>query len=114
MPRLGRRIRLAKHISKDKSGYSVRIEAKGPPIERRFPLSTPYETVKQWRDDELRRREDLTAAEDAEACYFDFDAKKYLAAVRAMPEYAQRERDIELWCARFRGRRRDSIQPLDI
>lgn len=114
MPRRGRRIRLAKHISKDKSGYSVRLEGGGRPIERRFPLSTPFETVKRWRDDELRRREDVTAAEDAEAGYFDFDAKKYLAAVRAMPEYAQRARDIDLWCARFKGRRRDSIQSLDI
>lgn len=114
MPRYGRRIRLAKHISKDKSGYSVRIRGRGRPIERRFPLSTPYETVKTWRDDELRRREDLTAAEERQAGYFDFDAKKYLAAVRALPEYAQRARDIELWCARFKGRRRESIQPLDI
>jgi integrase len=114
MPRRGRRLRLAKHISKDQSGYSVRIERRGPPIERRFPLSTPFETVKQWRDDELRRREDLAAAGEDAPGDFAADAQKYLAAVRAMSEYAQRARDIEIWCARFKGRRRDSIQPLDI
>jgi integrase len=114
MPRRGRRIRVAKHVSRDASGYSVRIEAKGPPVEQRFSLDTPVAKVLAWRDDELRRRRDLKVAEDPEAGYFDFDAKKYLAAVRAMSEYAQRERDINIWCARFKGRRRDSIQPLDI
>lgn len=114
MPRRGKRIRVAKHISRDASGYSVRIDAKGPPLEQRFPLTTPLEKVKAWRDDELQRRKDLAAAGEDLPGDFSSDAKKYLAAVRALTEYDQRARDIAIWCARFTGRRRDSIQPLDI
>lgn len=114
MPRQGKRVRVAKHISRDANGYSVRIEAKGPPIEQRFPLSTPLDTVKAWRDDELLRRKALAAAGELPPGDFAAEAQKYLAAVRALPEYVQRARDIELWCARFKGRQRDSITPLDI
>lgn len=116
MPRLGNRIYVAKNITRDPSGYSVRIWRDGPPIEQRFPLSMPERKVIKWRDDELKRRKDLKeAGREAEAAGdFAADANRYLKAVQAMPEYDQREYDIHLWCARFKGRRRDSIQPLDI
>lgn len=116
MPRRGFRVRVAKNVTRDLSGFSVRIWRDGPPIEQRFPLSTPERKVLQWRDDELRRRKDLKETGRVEEVAGDFtaDARRYLAAVKAMPEYAQRERDIHLWAARFKGRRRDTIQPLDI
>lgn len=116
MPRRGNRIRVTKNVTRDLSGFSVRIWRDGRPIERRFPLTTPLAKVLAWRDDELRRRQDLKLAGKSDDTPGDFtaDARRYLAAVKAMPEYDQRARDIEIWCDRFKGRMRDSIQPLDI
>lgn len=114
MPRRGSRHRLAKNISRDASGFSVRLEVAGPPIEKRFPLDTPLEKVKEWRDDELQRRRDLKKAGTPVSGSFAADAKVYLAAVTAMPEYQQRVRDIELWCARFGERPRHGIAAVEI
>lgn len=114
MPRRGNRHRLAKNISRDASGISVRLEVAGPPIEKRFPLDTPLETVKTWRDDELQRRRDLKKAGTPVSGSFAADAKKYLAAVTAMSEYAQRVRDIGLWTALFGERPRSSIAAVEI
>src|SRR6266699_6267279 len=109
MARRGNRHRLAKNISRDASGISVRLEVAGPPIEKRFPLDTPLEKVKAWRDDELRRRREMRAAGTPLVGTFAADAATYLAAVTAMPEYAQRKRDIELWIALFGERPRRNI-----
>jgi integrase len=45
---------------------------------------------------------------------FRHDADRYLSAVRAMPTYADRERDVEQWTRVFGSRYRDTITALEI
>jgi integrase len=113
MPRRGKRRRIAKGISRDGSGCSVRVYVGGE-HEERFPLNTPIETMTAWRDAEIKRRKDRIKAGLLPAGTFAADAALYLSIVKALPEYAQRVRDIGLWVEIFGDRIRSSIQPWEI
>ncbi len=51
----GHRVRVARGIYRDASGYAVIYPVAGKPKEKRFPLDTPLETLKQWRERETGR-----------------------------------------------------------
>lgn len=88
---------------------------------RCFPRGTSARTIHAWRDDtriQLRlrletHRERLSLAHGT-AGTFHRDAQQYLEAVRALPTYAERVREIALWIAAFGPRPRGSIKPHEI
>lgn len=114
MPRRGRRVPMGRGISRDASGFSVRLQVAGVEVERRFPLATPIAKMRRWREDEIARRRALWEAGRPLTGTFAADAATYLAAVQAMPSYASRQQEIGVWVAHFGERPRDTIQPVEI
>jgi integrase len=71
--------------------------------------------MRQWREDArvAYRRTPKGPAPDPPAG-FAADAERYLAAVRAMPSYADRARDIAVWVAVLEDRPRASVTATEI
>jgi integrase len=84
-----------------------------PPIRQFFPKGTDVAEMQRWRDDEKAKLH-LARRQRAYKGRFDGDAHRYLAAVRALPSYAERIRDIALWIRIFGQRRRDTITAAEI
>lgn len=80
---------------------------------RMFPAGTPFSEVELWRRAERLRLLDRRPSPSA-PCTFADDARAYLAAVKAMPTYAEREQMIQEWVALFGTRPRAAITPADI
>lgn len=104
------RKRLPTGIHKTPTGYRVSICVQGRRITKRFPLTTARKQMEHWRDDERRR---VARARATPGTLRD-DAGRYLRAVAAMPSYADREHDINLWVQRFGHRARTNIRPDEI
>jgi integrase len=88
----------------------VRIE--GHLYSTTFPLDTPLDEMRTWRDDQLATRgvDDQTTVGSLRA-----DITAYLARVSSMPTYKQRAAHLELWArALGRERPRGSITAGDI
>ncbi len=88
---------------------------------KRFPLSATPQKIRDWRDEtratlrrRLEQRRQQLALERGEAGSFQADAVAYLEAVRALPTYKTRCRDINLWVEVFGARRRETIHPHEI
>lgn len=84
-----------------------------PPLLRHFPKDTDPREMQAWRADEKAQLR-LTRKARATSGTFEFDAKRYLAAITAMPSLAERTADIARWVAIFGTRRRDTITAADI
>lgn len=69
-----------------------------------------------WRTDARRQLGEPPQADTATkpGGFADEARKKYLPAVRSMPTYKQRVRDIELWIAEFGDRPRSSIKAWEV
>lgn len=94
---------------------------------KRFKPGTPLDTMKRWRDEQrgLARRIPPTVSTGAgrtsvfgtsslRSDGFAADALTYLQAVKAMPTYANRIRDLSHWIALFGDRPRSTITPAEI
>jgi integrase len=89
-------------------GYRVFVrvpdpnEPNGRLVTKRFGIDTLLKTMKDWRDDQ-RSIARLTPAAPprAPAVGFAKDAETYLEAIKAMPSFSDRARDITLWVAVF-------------
>jgi integrase len=114
MSRRGARRRIAIGISRDGSGYAVRGQVGKVPFELRFPLDTPLATMEAARTKKIQEMTARAKAGLLPRGTFAADAAQYLRAVKALPEYEQRVRDIGLWVAIFGDRARSSIQPWEI
>ncbi len=84
-----------------------------PALQRHFPCEATWQEMQAWRKDE-RARLRLTRKQRATSGTFEYDAKRYLKAVSAMPSFSARERDISLWIAIFGLKRRETITSVDI
>lgn len=78
-------------------------------VSKRFKKDSDLRTMKEWQFDE-RRIAKLTPQKHPEPTEgFAADAKTYLAAVKAMPSYKGRTRDIAFWAEVFRDTPREHI-----
>lgn len=98
------------------AGWQASVFVAGVRHYATFPIDEPLETILAWRKTERARLQlaHVKRGRRPAAGTFASEAKAYLAAVRAMPSYKGRARDIGLWAALFKERRRDTITRLDI
>jgi integrase len=78
-----------------------------------FPIDTPLAVMQAWRADEQAAAR-VKRKRRASRGTFAGDAPRYLDAVKAMPTYKERARDIALWVECFGDRRRDTITSTQI
>lgn len=91
----------------------TRVVVRGREYCKRFPLDTPQSEIDDWkRYTRADAERDLIPLKPTG--HFADDALIYLAAVRAMPTYKERARDIGLWVAEFGDAARTTITPLMI
>jgi integrase len=102
-------------IRRKGTGWQAAV-ARGPTLPRvyrYFPLQTDPREMQAWRAD-VRADLHVTRKQRATRGMFSADARRYLTAVKAMPTYADREREIHLWIAEFGDRARTDITALEI
>lgn len=78
-----------------------------------FPKGTPLPVMQDWRKD-MQATVRLERSQRAYKGGFAGDAKRYLQAVKALPSYRERARDIDRWIQVFGHRRRATITSADI
>jgi integrase len=88
-----------------RKGYRAFVRVKGFPLHsKRFPANTELQVMKDWREltraKLLVRRDQKIAALPASGS-FRADVVRYLPAVAAMPTYAERVREMNVWKAVF-------------
>lgn len=101
-------------VFRDVHGLRAYVKARGQLYSKRFPPDA-LGAAKRWREEararhilklpDTPRRAGSTLADDAVA---------YLKAVRGMPSYADRQRDIDAWVAAFGARARASLASVEI
>ena len=90
-----KRTRIALGVYRDQWGLSATVKVDGKQREQRFPKDTSLRTIRAWQD---QMRVALRSIRPTRPrTNFDSDAKSYLAGVRMMPSYRERERNIGLW-----------------
>jgi site-specific recombinase XerD len=100
--------RLDKGIWKTSTGYRVIVSIGGRLESKRFPPNYSLDALRRWRDDHIRLRRPKDAARGT----LEHDVEhKYLPAVRAMPSYTDRVREIRAWLSRFGPRPRWTLRP---
>jgi integrase/recombinase XerC len=116
MPRTrGPRTRLERGIYQDSRGYELQVMVAGQRRSQRLPLGTSRAQLRATLAalvTDLRRQAPTTAA--VGRATLAADAPRYLAAVRAMPSYSDRRRDIEAWVAVVGDRPRHGLSSADI
>lgn len=103
----------AKGIRKTSTGFRCYVRAAGVLRCKRFPPDTALSVMKAWRD-ETRVALRLITPVRVVPGGFRAEVATYLAAVRTMPTFAERQKHLEEWVARFGDRPRNSIQPIEI
>lgn len=103
--------RKVKGLRRHGAGWQTYCRVNGEFLSESWPLDTPTSEMTTW----LRtQRATSTRMRPATRGSFEADAKAYLQRVTAMPTYKDRVRDIGLWVAIFRGRRRRTITSAEI
>lgn len=95
-----------KYISHTPDGFRAQIRIRGKLHRQRFKKSTETAVIKSWI---LRTQLKHIDGPVRKTGHFDDDARTYLAAVAAMPTYADRAKHIEEWIAVFGRMRRTDI-----
>jgi integrase len=102
----GKRTKVAKGIYRDAYGYSVVFRSGGKPIEKRYPLDTPIETLTR-----IRERERSRAPRLVQPGSFVRDAVRFLAGRRALASFKSDRAHLRPWIHRFVTRSRFAITP---
>ena len=98
---------IARGVYRDRWGVSATVKVDGTQREKRFPSGTSLLDIRRWQGEmRVALRASVPSRPHGS---FKADADRYLAGVRAMPTYRERERIIHLWVAEFGARRRASI-----
>jgi integrase len=102
-------------ITRHGSGWRATVSQgrNRPLIRRHFPLETDWRVMQEWRAD-VKARLRLTRKQRATMGSFAADARRYLAAVTALPTYKERQREIALWVDVFGTQQRSQIDAADI
>jgi integrase len=100
-------------IRRRRGGWRVSVRVLGRLHSKQYPLTTPVQEMKDWRDDQVERfgGERLTTGS------FGADIVVYLGRVAAMPSYKQRAAHLELWAqalGRDRPRRTITAEEIDV
>ena len=101
--------RLDRAIWKTAYGFRVFLRINRVPHTKRFPPTYTLEALRRWRDDHER----LHRTKKARGTFAQ-DIDNYLAAVQAMPSYADRVREIRAWEPAFGNLARWRIHAEDI
>lgn len=122
MPRKGERETIERGISRDGSGYAVRVKVAGVPRERRFPLSVDLPFLKSQRAqleadlrDELHQRD--PDAPPIDRGTFAQDVAAYLTRMTHRLDartLKSRASELERWAEVFGGRSRHTLRQADI
>lgn len=102
--------RLDRGIFQTPHGFRIILRINGTLDTKRFPPTWTLDALRTWRNEheKIHRRKKGTRG------MFDADALRYLNAVRAMPSFRDRERDIEWWIDIIGERPRWSITSEEI
>lgn len=94
-----------------KGKWQAYVQVNGKTYAKSYPLTTPLQTMRDWRDDQKKKFRPIAPASGS----FSADIAAYLKRVEAMPTFKQRAAHLELWAeALGRDRSRASITPGDI
>lgn len=94
------------------SGYLATVSCgAGRRLRRTFPKGTDPRVMQRWRQDTKAKHR---LSPRGPRGTFAGDAARYLQAVRGMPTYTQRKREIDLWIEVFGTRLREDITATDI
>jgi len=101
-------------IEKHGSGYRA-VVSRGTQgrVCNYYPKGTSPAVMQRWRED-TKAASRVARKPRASRGTFEGDAKRYLAAVVGLADYASRQREIGLWVQVFKTRARDSITSADI
>lgn len=100
---------MAKGIYLDRYGYAVRWRDRGRPVEKRFPLDTPLDRLKDYRREQLRQAEAVTQATQPGS--FVRDAIRFLRLRKGRPAFKSDRAHLRAWIARFRTVSRWHVTP---
>lgn len=106
-------MRKLKGIRRRHNSWEVNVRVNGHLYTETFPLTTPVQEMKDWRDDQVEK----FGGERTTAGSFGADINTYLGRVSAMPSYKQRAAHLELWAkelGRDRPRRTITAEEIDI
>src|SRR5579862_6913249 len=73
-------------------GWRADIRVNGTLLTKQFPLDTPIEQMRAWRDAQVANIPTVPTSGS-----FAADIQTYLARVQSMPSYDQRAAHLELW-----------------
>ncbi len=100
--------RKLKGIRRRRQSWEVYVNVNRRRYTTTFPLLTPVQEMRDWRDDQVK----TFGGAGATAGSFAADIDTYLARVTAMPTYKQRAAHLELWARELgRDRPRQAITP---
>lgn len=104
-------------IRKHAYGLRARVrvhQGSGGVISKVFPPGTSLLLIRQWRENvrAIHKAQPVTLPQRPQG--FAADAARYLEAVKGMPSYSDRERDIQQWVAAFGDTPRSAITSADI
>lgn len=98
-------------IRRKRGGWRADVRVNGKLLTKQFPLDTPLDEMRAWRDDQATIYGTTVPA----AGSFAADIQTYLQRVAAMPTYKQRAAHLELWAHALGGARaRRTITPTEI
>lgn len=106
-----------KGIRRTPTSWQVYARVKGQFVSERFPLDTPLSVLKDARERLLgKRKHGLVDPNENvdESQLFPADAREYLALVKDMPSFDDREHEINCWAKAFAKKRRADIEGKDI
>lgn len=95
-----KRTTVAPGIYRDAYGYEIRWRDKGEPRRKRFPLDTPIDTLKNFRQTQSQRAKKAVAL--ARVGSFVRDAVRFLKTRRHLPSFQSDRSHLRPWIHRFR------------
>lgn len=110
-----KRTRLETGIYGDRYGLSAIVTANGQQQEKRFPLDTPREDIRRWRNQARVTLDDQFQGIGLSTRHtLDADVRTYLKRRIGRPGYAADRSHLKAWVSRFPQRTRRSLTEQDI
>ena len=98
-------------IRRKRGGWRADVRVNGKLFTKQFPLETPLDEMRGWRDDQVATYATTVPASGS----FAADVQTYLQRIAAMPTYKQRAAHLALWVQALGGTRaRRTITPTEI
>lgn len=109
----GRRKRIGTGIYRDAAGIAICVSVNGHRLERRYPPTTPIDTIKEARK-RLRRELEQSTPPPAARGSFTAEADRYLSHAAHLAAWKARRSEIRAWIALLGRRPRATITRADI